>query len=310
MNFVEPQNQTKLYGLDKFISELVKLYENNNLPNKILLSGQKGLGKSTLAYHFINYVLSQDEDYSYNETKLEIQENNRSFKLISNKSSPNFELVDIDKEKKNIDINQIRNLISNLNKSGFNTKPRFVLLNNIEYLNKNAINALLKVIEEPNPGVYFILVNNSKNLLATLKSRCLEFRISLTNEESVKITNMILGQNILDVINTDLLNFYQTPGNLYNVFLFSVENGINLKDLSIENFLRKLIDQKYYKKDISTKRMIFEYIEMFFIKKINFSNIKLFSLYDYFLNYYKNIQKYNLDEESFFIEFKSKLLNG
>ena len=68
--------------------------------------------------------------------------------------------------------------------------------------------------------------------------------------------------------------------------------------------------KKYYKKDISTKRMIFEYIEMFFIKKINFSNIKLFSLYDYFLNYYKNTQKYNLDEESFFIEFKSKLLNG
>ena len=302
--------QTRIYGLDRFIFELIDIYKKNKLPNKILLTGEKGCGKSTLAYHFINYVLSQDEDYSYNETKLEIQENNRSFKLISNKSSPNFELVDIDKEKKNIDINQIRNLISNLNKSGFNTKPRFVLLNNIEYLNKNAINALLKMIEEPNTGVYFILINNSKNLLATLKSRCLEFRISLTNEESVKITNMILGQNILDVINTDLLNFYQTPGNLYNVFLFSVENGINLKDLSIENFLRKLIDQKYYKKDISTKRMIFEYIEMFFIKKINFSNIKLFSLYDYFLNYYKNIQKYNLDEESFFIEFKSKLLNG
>ena len=302
--------QTRIYGLDRFFFELIDIYKKNKLPNKILLTGEKGCGKSTLAYHFINYVLSQDEDYSYNETKLEIQENNRSFKLISNKSSPNFELVDIDKEKKNIDINQIRNLISNLNKSGFNTKPRFVLLNNIEYLNKNAINALLKMIEEPNTGVYFILINNSKNLLATLKSRCLEFRISLTNKESILITNKILGQNILDTINVDLLNFYQTPGNILNIFLFAAENQINLKDLSIENFLRKLIDQKYYKKDISTKRMIFEYIEMFFLKKINFSNIKLFSLYDYFLDYYRNTQKYNLDEESFFIEFKSKLLNG
>ena len=35
-----------------------------NLPNKILLSGQKGIGKSTLCYHLINYILSKDEDYS------------------------------------------------------------------------------------------------------------------------------------------------------------------------------------------------------------------------------------------------------
>ena len=203
-------------------------------------------------------------------------------------------------KKLNFKFEQIRFLILN----------RFVLLDNIEYLNKNAINALLKVIEEPNPGVYFILVNNSKNLLATLKSRCLEFRISLTNKESILITNKILGQNILDTINVDLLNFYQTPGNILNIFLFATENQINLKDLSIENFLRKLIDQKYYKKNFFTKRMTLEYIEMFFLKKINFSNIKLFSLYDYFLDYYRNTQKYNLDEESFFIEFKSKLLNG
>ena len=39
-------NQTKLFGLDKFIIELIKLDENNKLPNKILLSGQQGLGKS------------------------------------------------------------------------------------------------------------------------------------------------------------------------------------------------------------------------------------------------------------------------
>ena len=92
--------QTRIYGLDRFIFELINIYKKNKLPNKILLTGEKGCGKSTLAYHFINYVLSQDEDYSYNETKLEIQENNRSFKLVSNKTSPNFELVDLNEEKR------------------------------------------------------------------------------------------------------------------------------------------------------------------------------------------------------------------
>ena len=44
--------------------------------------------------------------------------------------------------KKKIDIDQIRNLINNLNKSSLNSKPRFVLIDNIEYLNLNSINAL------------------------------------------------------------------------------------------------------------------------------------------------------------------------
>ena len=49
--------------------------------------------------------------------------------------------------KKSIDINQIRELINNLNKSSFNSKERFVLIDNIEYLNVNSINALLKLLK-------------------------------------------------------------------------------------------------------------------------------------------------------------------
>ena len=61
MNNLEPINQTKLYGLDKFLYELIRLYKKKIYPNKILLSGPKGSGKSTLAFHFINYVLTLNE---------------------------------------------------------------------------------------------------------------------------------------------------------------------------------------------------------------------------------------------------------
>jgi len=53
MSDLKPFNQTKLFGLDKYINELIKLKNLDKLPNIILLSGQKGLGKSNLAYHFI-----------------------------------------------------------------------------------------------------------------------------------------------------------------------------------------------------------------------------------------------------------------
>ena len=81
----------------------------------------------------------------------------------------------------------IRELISNLNKSSFNEKPRFVLIDNIEYLNVNSINALLKVLEEPSFKVHFILINNNKKILPTLLSRCINFKISLSNKENFRL---------------------------------------------------------------------------------------------------------------------------
>ena len=80
---LKPSNQKKLLGLDNYILELIDLFKNNKLPNKILLSGSKGLGKATLAYHFINYSLSKDEDFNYDEENFKIDENNRTFKTIS-----------------------------------------------------------------------------------------------------------------------------------------------------------------------------------------------------------------------------------
>ena len=102
----------------------------------------------------------------------------KAIKVPSNFSSPNFFLVRPKEDKKNIEIDQIRELIGFCNKSSFNDKPRFVIIDDIEYLNLNSSNALLKILEEPNNGIYFILINNSSKILSTIKSRCLTFNIS------------------------------------------------------------------------------------------------------------------------------------
>ena len=54
-----------LYGLDKDLRLFISLYKENKLPNKILLTGQKL--ESTLAYHLINFILSENEENSYDE---------------------------------------------------------------------------------------------------------------------------------------------------------------------------------------------------------------------------------------------------
>ena len=305
-----PVNQTRLFGLDKFIKELIKLEKNENLPNKILLSGQKGLGKSTLAYHFINYILSRDEEFGYNTEKLEINPKNHSYKTILNKSNPNFILIDINAENKFIDINQIRELILNLNKSSFNKKPRFVLIDNIEFLNVNSINALLKVLEEPSFNVFFILINNNKKILSTLLSRCLNFKISLKNSENLEIAKKLLNDDIDNVISNDLINYYFTPGNIYNLVNFGMNHEYDLKNISLKEFLREIIKNNHYKKDNFLKYLIYELIEFYFSKVDRNVSFQIFNKYNYFLKRIFETKRFNLDEELLFIEFEDKVLNG
>ena len=307
---VDPSNQKKLYGHKLLFNNLIDLYKREKLPNKILLSGEKGIGKSTLAYHLINFVLSESEEYSYDLNNNQINENNRSFKLIFNKSNPNFNLIDVSKDKKNIDINQIRELIISLNKSSFNMKKRFVLIDNIEFLNENSSNSLLKILEEPNDNIIFILIHNNKRVLPTIKSRCLNFKVFLTYRETIEITNKILNADIFSLINSDLIDNYTTPGKLKSIVQFSEEQKINLKDLNLKNFLLNIIKNKIYKKENSINGFIYSYMELYFRKNTSIKENNLINVYDDFIKKINNTKIYNLDQESLFMEFEDRVLNG
>ena len=307
---LNPSNQLILFGHHTEFQNFSNLFLNQKLPNKILLSGEKGIGKSTLAYHLVNYVLSSDEDLSYDIKNFVINPENKSFKLIINKSNPNFISIDINDDKKSIDINQVRNLIITLNKSSFNKKPRFVLIDNIELLNINSVNALLKILEEPNDNIYFILINNNKKILPTLKSRCLNFKIQLSSSQSFDITNQILNDNFMNLINEDLINYYSTPGKILNLLDFANQNDLDLKEINLKELIKKIIMEKKYKKDPSIKYLLYSLIEIYFRKNISIKNTKLINIHNYFLKKINNTKIFNLDDESLLMEFDERVLDG
>ncbi len=304
---LNPLNQIELYGLNNDIKYLIKLFHKKKLPNKILLTGRKGIGKCTLAYHLVNYILSQSEEYEYDAKRFSINRNNKSFKLISNGTNPNFNLIDLNNDKKNIEIDQIRNLIIKMNKSSFNTKPRFVLIDNTEFLNKNSINALLKTLEEPNENIYFILINNQKKLLNTLTSRCINFNLSLSNAKSIEVINKLLDDDVFKFINKDFLDYYFSPGNIYNLINFSKNNQLELKEINLKVFLQIIISEKYYKKENSLRYLFYDFFEIFLKKTAKIIDI---DYYNQFIRKIYDMKKYNLDEETFFLEFNNKILNG
>ena len=309
----KPSENKQIFGMSSFFNEITLLYNLNKMPNKILLTGKKGTGKSTLAYHIINFILSKKEEFKYDKDNFIINNQNKSFRLVKNNTHPNFYLIDLLSEKKNIDVDQIRKMIIYTNKSSFNNMPKFILIDNVENLNKNSVNALLKIIEEPNHDVFFILINNSeKKILPTLKSRCLIFKINLTFNETINISNLILDKNVLDIINHDLISYYNTPGEIIDLINFSIEKDINLKDYTLLNLLEHIIEKEYYKKNKFVKTLLINFIELFFLKEYKLSTTKksLLNFYYNFINKIDNTEKFNLDDESLFLEFKSKLLNG
>ena len=300
------KNQIQLYGYPDQFNNLVDLFNQKKLPTKILLSGEKGIGKCTCGYHLVNYILSNKDDNAYDLKNLIINKNNKDFITIQNNSNPNFVLIDLVIEKKMIEIAQIRALINQLQKSSFNSKPRLILIDNIEYLNANSVNALLKILEEPGENIYFLLIHNNRKVLPTLLSRCLNFKLNLSNKNSIEISNKLANDNVYFLLNKDLLDYYSTPGKIYKLIKFAEIYKIDLKKLDIKNFLFLMIDEKYYKRDNLFKTIIYEFLELFLIKK---SSILTSEVFNYFIQKLKFTKKFNLDEEVLFLEFKSKILN-
>jgi DNA polymerase-3 subunit delta' len=90
---------------------------------------------------------------------------------------------------------------------------------------------------------------------------------------------------------------------------FASLNDYDLKDYDLKNFLKLIIKENLYRKNSAIKNIFFDSLELFFRKNYSLVNSKIID-YSYFLKRISDTRKFNLDEESLFMEFEYKLLNG
>ena len=168
----------------------------------------------------------------------------------------------------------------------------------------------MKILEEPNDNINFILINNNKKVLPTLKSRCLNFKVSLTHIQSIKIINKILKEDYSNFLNDDFVTHYSTPGKIIEIINFANVNNFDVKNLSLKEFISKIIIEKKYKQETSIKELLFSLIEIYFRNNISIKKIELIDMFNYFLKKINDTKTFNLDEESLFMEFEDRVLNG
>jgi len=301
---------SKLIGHKTLFNNLIYLDQIQKFPNKILINGPKGIGKKILINHFLNYFYTKNKDKTYDLKKNELKLSNNLSKLISTNSHPNIFKIKKRKDKKMIDIDQIREMIQFTNQTSFNNDKRIIIIEDINLLGINSANALLKSIEEPNSQTYYILINNSESkILETIKSRCLEFKSNLLNSEVIEIVNYYFNSDIYKEINLDFINNYNSPSFLISLVNFLESNDLSIKECKIEDLLTYVIKNKSYTSDEFIKEYLNLFIELFFYKNINNSKKISFKIKKYFYQKLSFVKKYNLDFESFFLEFNDKLLS-
>ena len=156
---------------DAFLDALNK----GRLHHAWLICGVEGSGKATFAYRAARRLLGARPDPS--RGPLGSDPYDPVCRQISAQAHPDLlvleRLVEGNKTKKSISVEQARHLPEFFSKSPSQSKFRVAIIDAADDLNINAANALLKILEEPpESGVLFLVTHAPGRLLATIRSRC------------------------------------------------------------------------------------------------------------------------------------------
>jgi len=308
-NYLNPLASTKLISLNFYFNQMIKLYDAKNFPKVLLLNGTKGIGKFTLAIHFLNYIYSKNEKTPYNVRDKVINIDSIFYNSLLNQTVQDVLFIKAE-ENKNIKIENIRNLKSTLSRSSLSNNPRFTIIDEVEFLNDSSVHALLKTLEEPSNNNYFILINNNQaDLIKTISSRCLKSNIFLNLEQRKEVINFLIQssgvEKLIDATDNLTPGLFIRFNEIYSKYNIEAYNNIFVK-------LNKLLN--IYKKD-RNKFLIslaFFLIDQFFIKLIYQNENKIDSLLNVKTSIIRNINdfiKYNLNINSVLNSIEIKLSN-
>lgn len=219
----------KILGNQNKINLIKKLITKNQFPNSLILIGQKGIGKSLIAK---NIALCLTDKISLNELE-----------IINHKSNQNILVINKDlRDEKKLNKQLIyRDDIAHINEF-FKTKnevnlKRVCIIDSIDDLSIDAINSLLKIIEEPKINNHFILISHdNKKLLPTIISR--SFTVKLNNFKKNDYISII--NEIDDLKTTDHSYLYELTRGSIHISRNFIYNDFR----DIDGHLEKVLDVK------------------------------------------------------------------
>ena len=175
-----PQEFKDLIGQDVMAQTITNAITLGKTPNAYLLTGIRGVGKTTTA-RLIAKALNCQKNYDKN-TDCSSSKFCPTCEEIIN--SNHIDILEMDAASKT-GIDDIRELIESSKYSPTSAKYKIFIIDEVHMLSKQAFNGLLKTLEEPPPSLKFILATTEvRKIPVTILSRCQRFdlkRVSVEN---------------------------------------------------------------------------------------------------------------------------------
>ena len=250
-----PKNFKELIGQDIMVETITNSIKLNKLPNAYLLTGIRGVGKTTTARLIAkalncnkNFLKEENCDCSHCEE-------------IAN--SKHLDVLEMDAASRT-GIDDVRELIESSKYNPTSAKYKIIILDEVHMLSKQAFNGLLKTLEEPPPHLKFIFATTEvKKIPVTIISRCQRFdlhRVSIEDlinnlKKITKFENGKISENALSLIAKAAEGSVRDSLSLLDRAL--VSQNIEEKEIN-ETFIRKMLGIADRSKIINLLNFIFE----------------------------------------------------
>ena len=190
-----------IVGQDKAVEEFAAAWADRKLHHAWLLAGPRGVGKASFARSAARRVLADAAGPDAGLSGLATLDDHPIVKLVEAGSHPDMRWLErLPREKgeglaRDITIKQVRELGEFMGMTAALSAWRVAVIDSMDELNKEASNALLKMIEEPPPNTLFLLVSHAPGrLLPTIRSRCRLLRFEMLDDDAM---TSILETNLL-----------------------------------------------------------------------------------------------------------------
>ncbi|NBZ86125.1 DNA polymerase III subunit delta' [Stagnihabitans tardus] len=204
-----PRETHVLLGHEKAEALFLDAFNSGRMHHAWLITGPKGVGKATLAWRIARFLLATPEDEGMfappPPRSLDIPEDHPVSHRLLALSEPRLFLLRRpwddkgEKLRAEITVDETRALRNFLGLSAADGGRRVVIIDAADDLNRNAANAILKLLEEPPPKVTFLLVTHQPaGLLPTIRSRTRDLRLMALSAPNLARAMEAAGAGVID----------------------------------------------------------------------------------------------------------------